>query len=616
MTEINKSDYVPDMAFPSQYSRPASLELNEAGAVFRGYQEFLLTRYLIEPYDSGLQSKKAILSKYFNPSHLKSKTVLDIGANAGFFCFWSLQNGAEKATAVEIDPEYIKMARDAASHLGFANFEIVNENIANWHNSADFVVALSLIHWIFSCSAQFGSLSKVIEKLSSLTNYILITEWIEPDDPAILSAGHLEWNRDSISGSYSREEFEKALGKYFAKFEVLGNTQDTRIIYAAYKTAHEIDLSGPLPLLMDKKFLVSSKLLGNVGSISYWSQVYDPQNGQIYKHASFDLAVREKDFLVKLDGGYFPKVVSVEVRDASSILIIEKINGIPLATAVEQINSSVDILYTFIFHCLKLLDQLKQNDIVHRDIHIENVIFCDDKPFLIDFGWAVTPNDNIIAPAGLHQEPSGGSCDVYSLGKVLESVVQEKYPEVRNFLRLMTESYRQARITDISLLKEILLTMAQKSSDKIELTPGVFPNPSNSYNNLVVPILKQVSLKYQLSVQNQKLQESINILQQQLNAQENTINGMLANNSELKDKYLNLSIKNTELETTNASIMKMNAELETKNKNLTIINTELEVKNSNLAATNIDLAQKYTELEQSRTVHLIRRIKNGFKFLK
>src|SRR5207249_330119 len=113
--------------------------LGESLAVFHSYQEYRLTpdSIAVLPEDAALQRKQALLAPFFQPRHLAHRSVLDLGANAAFFCFWALQNGADRATAVDIDPDYLRMVQEARSRLGFPGLHAVEANVGEWDEPAD-----------------------------------------------------------------------------------------------------------------------------------------------------------------------------------------------------------------------------------------------------------------------------------------------------------------------------------------------------------------------------------------------------------------------------------------------------------------------------------------------
>jgi len=450
---------------PNKYAHSAYLEETKNELIFHGYQEFSLAKdwIRVSPDDAALQRKYELLFPFFMPRYLKNRSILDLGANAAFCCFWALQQKAEKAIAVDIDEVYLKMIEEAKKRFGFENLEIYRANVADWQEPEDIVVALALVHWIYSTTALFGSLDAVVGKLAQLTKYILIVEWIEPDDQAIQFFHHIDRNKDIVREPYTLEAFEAALAHHFCKSEVIGKISPTRKLYVAFRSQSTIDLSGPLPLILDREKIISSRRLAKEGSIEYWSCVYTDDK-VIYKQASLDLAQREANFLSELNSDYFPKILKSWSEDKYSVVVYEKILGAPLNGLVEDINNSPEEMYHFIEDCLNILGELKTKGIVHRDIRPDNMLMRDGKPVLVDFGWAVSEKQPYFTPWGLGtsgRPPDGSFSDIYSMGKVFEWVNQGKYSKFTNIIELMAEPDAYLRVTDLAILK-LLFTMALK----------------------------------------------------------------------------------------------------------------------------------------------------------
>lgn len=432
-----------------------------------GYQEFSVTRHTVQVLadDNALLQKQRLLSPFFTARYLKHRDVLDLGGNAGFYSFWALQNGADRATCVDMDRQYVEMVRTVAGSLGFDNLEVLEANIAAWDRPADVVLALALVHWLYSCTATFGSLSKVLERLALLTRYMLIVEWTAPEDPAIEFFHHLDWNPQCVSGPYTLEAFETALATNFARFEVVGDVSPTRRLYAAFRTECEIDLSGPLPLLQAKETIISSRRLGSSDGIDYWSRVYDvPHEGVIIKQATLDLAEREYRFLSLLRAPYFPRPVFVRTEDTFSVVGIERVVGVRLADAAAEIRSDFRRIIRFFADCLALLAELAEKGIQHRDIRPDNILVRDGKPVLIDFGWAISEQSPYCTPSGLGcdgRPRDGVFCDVYSMGKVLAEINGHRHLELDKLTEFMVEEEPSLRIRDLQILRTLLALLAE-----------------------------------------------------------------------------------------------------------------------------------------------------------
>jgi len=444
---------------PNQFARPLQVELREHSVVFHGYQEFLLTRDTVSvlPEDSNLQSKQKLLASYFQPRYLAKRTVLDLGANAGFFSFWALQKGAGKAIAVDVDENYLQAIENAKSRMEFTSLEIVNTNITDWNTPAEVVLAIALVHWIYSCTAFLGSLNAVVKKLAGLTKYLLLVEWVDPQDPAMQFFHHIDWNKHSVSGPYTLEEFERSLACHFVRYELIGHVSPTRRLYAAFGTEREIDLSGPLPPIMRNEALIYSRLLMREDGVEYWSRVYDGGDF-IQKQTTLDLAEREAYFLSQLTSDYFPRVIEFKSETTYSWVKLEKIQGVSLKKVAESVLASASGLYELIYHCLCLLSELQAKRIVHRDIRPDNILMRNAKPVLIDFGWAISDAKPYFSPrplGGSERPPDGSFCDVYSMGIMLKRFNDHRYPEFDLVLDLMAEEEPSLRVMDLGILKEL-----------------------------------------------------------------------------------------------------------------------------------------------------------------
>jgi len=164
-----------------------------------------------------------------------------------------LQNCAKQAIALEMDDKYIAGLVSAKKKFSLDKLEIITENFENVNLKTDIVIALAFIHWVYSCTAKYGSLDSVIKRLAELTNYALIIEWIAPEDPAIKFFDHISWNQDVIKEEYNYELFQKALNKYFKRTNLIGEVSPTRRVFVSYKTENDIYSDSPLPLLENKE---------------------------------------------------------------------------------------------------------------------------------------------------------------------------------------------------------------------------------------------------------------------------------------------------------------------------------------------------------------------------
>jgi serine/threonine protein kinase len=441
----------------NKYAKKPGIDFSNDVLEVHGYQEYVISKSVLLPLDPNLKIKQQILSRYFSPRFMQNRSLLDVGANGGFFSFWAKKNFSNKVYAIDTDSDYLEIVRRVRDELNYNEIQVINSNFINYSAPADNVLALALIHWVYSCTAVFGSLEAVVKKLASLTRYMLIVEWVDPTDDAIQFFHHLDWNKEYINEPYNLELFEKALANNFLSYQKIGNISPTRSIYVAFCTENELDLSFHLPRLMHEKQIISSRLLSSSGGLEYWSILYS-QDDYIYKQATFDLAYREGLFLKQLENSYFPKLIELEQKDIYSFIRIEKIKGSQLKKEMSLLCSSPETFYNFSIHCLNILDVLQEKGIIHRDIRPENILIRDRKPVLIDFGWAVSNNSPYYTPEGLgstYRPPDGSFCDIYSMGKVLEYVHGSHFPVFNEPIALMTSVDPKLRVRKISTLKNI-----------------------------------------------------------------------------------------------------------------------------------------------------------------
>ena len=220
---------------PNRHAPKPWLKSDDNTVTIGGYQEFTITSDTItaavSSYD--LCQKFEMLSPIYNSDNLKGKSFLDLGAAGGFFSFLALQNGA-RVDAVDLDVNYTELMNQAARHLKFSQLRVHTQNVSEWIEPAEVVNALSLIHWIFSCTAVMGNMEAMIQFFRNLTRNILVIEWIDPEDEAIKYFNHLDYNVNFSDESYNRESFVTSLEDKFNDVKSLGYTRKpTRELFIA-----------------------------------------------------------------------------------------------------------------------------------------------------------------------------------------------------------------------------------------------------------------------------------------------------------------------------------------------------------------------------------------------
>jgi hypothetical protein len=477
---------------PNKFARPPAIEINGAGVVIHGYQEFKVSPQKINalPVDQPLRRKKKLAQVFFEQEFLTGKTVLDIGANGGFFSFWACQNGASHVVALDMDEAYLDLIRKAQKALGWRQIHPTHEKVQHWNEPADMVLAFAMVHWLYSCTAAYGSLDAVVAKLAGLSRSVLLVEWVAPEDEAIRSFKHTRWNPRVAQGAYNLEAFEAAMRKHFRKVEMIGPTSATRMLYVGYGRSREVTLHPALPLLAPADRVIASRCLCEYENKKYYSRVYaDVSADRIIKQTSFDLALHEAKILNRLKGAYFPKFISAEQHNGYSVLSMERVAGSELAEGRAEIASTPKRLSGFLRECLAILDQLRAASIRHRDIRAEHVRVREGHPVLIDFGWAEMADEPYLSPGGLgglERIPDGPACDTYSMGRVFEQIIPQNSKLFAPLLQKMLAPFSARRVAISGLVQALDGLLLPEAWD----VPLLFPIPRHTAARPGEPLVK------------------------------------------------------------------------------------------------------------------------------
>jgi tRNA A-37 threonylcarbamoyl transferase component Bud32 len=430
--------------------------LVKSGAVFKGAQEFVVTTSAIHLEKPGTltREKVALVEKYLRPSLLTGRTVLDISASPGFFLFSALQNNASSLKAVTADQSFVDLLTKATKHLEVARITVQKANWSTLNERAAIVLALDSNQWFSDRTPDLKNVDEAVSKIASLTAYAALIQ-----DPSELPSNTAR----SAKKSAQTIAFERSLNKSFKRVELAGEA-DGHNIFLCFQVMHDIDLSCPLPKFEEGGELISCRQLTEFAGLEYWSRVYDGGD-VIYKQATRELVQREQSMLSKLKSPFFPRVLEVEECGDSSVLVLEKIKGTPLELYLSVITNSIGNLTLFSLECLQILNELQVHGIQHRDIQPGNILIRDDKPVLIDFGWAVSEDLPMFVPAGLLSvSDDTQACDAYAFGKILLALTEPKYPELASVFALMTEPDPLARVTSATDLSALLKLAAASAA--------------------------------------------------------------------------------------------------------------------------------------------------------
>lgn len=205
-----------------------------------GYQRYAIS---IENNDISTNSKKMNRQLEILKGVGIGKTVLDIGCSNGFFGFYFLLNRSDMKCYdfMDHDKECITLIDKVAKTLRIPNtkYNLVNQNFTEFiltKNTYETITALSVIHWLYSCTTTIGCLNDIIQHLRRKTTSTLVIEWVDPKDNAIKSFNHLKFNKAHHKSEYSRINFEHALKVHFRSYTCYKDSSltGTRDIYVAF----------------------------------------------------------------------------------------------------------------------------------------------------------------------------------------------------------------------------------------------------------------------------------------------------------------------------------------------------------------------------------------------
>jgi hypothetical protein len=171
-------------------------------------------------------------------------SLLDIGCANGIIGLSLLfSKNLKKVCLVDHDKEYIKNInillewdKEALQKVESLNtdFKTLKENLTSNNEKYDHVLVLSLIHWLYSSTADYGCLYKIVEDLKNIVNVSLIIEWIDNKDPVFSVLHHINFNPQIHKTQYNKKNFLDALKLNFKDVKCLGKSTNTRELYICH----------------------------------------------------------------------------------------------------------------------------------------------------------------------------------------------------------------------------------------------------------------------------------------------------------------------------------------------------------------------------------------------
>ena len=164
-------------------------------------------------------------------------SIVDIGCNSGLTSFIAYNNNFENIFSLDHDPEYIDTLKTIKNDCNITN---LNELVYSFGDTLiggisspkfDVVFCGAIIHWIFSLTADFRNFDSIMSYLISMTNKILVIEWVDPRDSAISNLHHIIKRKLDDDEPYNTENFEIAIKKFSTIISKKNSDGPHRIIY-------------------------------------------------------------------------------------------------------------------------------------------------------------------------------------------------------------------------------------------------------------------------------------------------------------------------------------------------------------------------------------------------
>ena len=173
-----------------------------------GYQSFDINSENVYNPKRKLKKKSKLITEFID-NNQKLNSMIDIGCSQGYYSFYSYFKNM-KVNLIEHDPEYVKQLTFIKTHLNL-DINILNNKFSeNTNLKADIVLFLALIHWVYNSTDSFKNLKDIINKLYTMTNKVLIIEWIDLSDQAITSTDRIIQS-EKDTDKYNKKNFISAL---------------------------------------------------------------------------------------------------------------------------------------------------------------------------------------------------------------------------------------------------------------------------------------------------------------------------------------------------------------------------------------------------------------------
>ena len=133
---------------------------------------------------------------------------MDVGCNAGLTSFLAHEVGYDHVISLDHDKEYVAMLSEVLALEKLSTVEPHEFSFGQpFPQRVDVMFVGALIHWVFTCTADFGRFNKIMAYSMNGVSKILVIEWVDPQDHAIKNFRHTD---GCGSGAVAQEAYTVA----------------------------------------------------------------------------------------------------------------------------------------------------------------------------------------------------------------------------------------------------------------------------------------------------------------------------------------------------------------------------------------------------------------------
>lgn len=181
-----------------------------------------------QPTNDRMRARWAAICGFF-PDMVMGKTVLDIGAHQGFFCFKALEHGATAVIGIESNENFYRPLADALTISPVSKLEWIKAQWPTTDHRADVVILLSTIHHLYPAM----QLSEIVTTLAAYTGQVAIVDFPDENDANVRQQGH-------DPAAYNLRDFDGLVRDAFSEVEVVAaGYNPARHLYILRKSSVE-----------------------------------------------------------------------------------------------------------------------------------------------------------------------------------------------------------------------------------------------------------------------------------------------------------------------------------------------------------------------------------------